>query len=770
MVRELGEWRVLQRRKYHSSQGSLNSLYFYVNDHKDELLTSQNIRFEHNNHSSRRAYHIHLPIYLENQALAKNRSVFDGYNLVKTYLTVDMFVKSTSSPLSTKFTHAHAVVMFERGSSVIKGRVYFNRYGHIQNVSAKKYPRDEVNSHPGIPELLDENQESLLKVFANTSFNFLDELTEKKSKKYLELFQLSFDLDSQLTSLMRISDKKSKPEMLQLAKELRDLTISISSYDDSLEDPRTIEYEQIIARLSADLVCEEDSVVWENLAVQDEPENEEVQKTLEEIDNDMRADIIIDVQRIIDFALDLRDEYNLQLIQMSVALEDKFIFYIQRVSTDGARDFVAKQKEKLPFPVSVLHYLEHCVLFGNVDGVRLIYPEIARKVNMSELSKKLMSKIFTALDDPIDLIAVADFLFENSSVYRMTITNIFKNNKLGDNETSFGWLLLFFIQDKYECFRMGLRQVGISKQDNCYKTNGRKLSVLDSIICTFHKNPKLKYIQSLLRNGARLNLTFDFPTDTSLATNTLILAIQRQRYNYPELIEDLVNSGQINAETLLYSLAICVGVDYCTSMFFITCDTKKHVYFEERVRCVSTLLNAEEQSTYFVYIPQDKDRTDIANRVLVTNSLLKKVYEILIGQEHKKLQELIHLLSRYANQHSSFNFFTSAQIVYSFMRNPTLMDNEQMLLSFIAISFAHKTSDNPKEQQLEKIDYKNAYDLIASFSGKVQRSIRSKPHARLIERKYLEFYPVVSTNSVFRDNPESKEGHCSSTEPALTRK
>jgi hypothetical protein len=750
------EWRIVQRKKFYGPEGYSNSLYFFINDNEVSLLNSQHIIYVHNNEGSRKAYHINVPILGAEQELAENRPVFEGYKLLSTHLTVDLWVKSNIDPLSYCFTPAHAVVEYLKGGSVIKARVYFNRRGDRSSVTAKKYPVNQQNSHPGVHVPLDEKQETLLKIQSHSCFNLLDDLIEKKSKKYIELFQRSFELDKQLTFLRHPSEQTSKEVIRDAAITLRDVTSLISRYDDALEDPRTLEYENIISTLDEEQV-EDAASANKDCSRADGEIEDVVEKSSAEIEGEMKANIMVDVIHILQFAVKMDESENLKLVQLSRDLDDKFLTYTTKFNTKSSEDFVAEQRKNLPFKNSVAHYFEFCVMGGDVNNVRLMYPEVARQVDMSKLSKKLIDNILSSTEDNINLIRIADFFFEKSSAYRMTITNILKNQEHGSSSS---WLLILYIQDKLNSFCMALRQVGISKRDNSIEVKGMKLSVLDAIVCLYHLNPKLRYIQALFEYGAKLNLTFNFPADTSLANNTLILLLQRQRNKYPELVSELVDLGGINAETLFFALAMCIGPEDCKAIFFISNSTKTPVKFDERDSCVSSLFNQELQSCFYLYLPQDSNLKDKKDRVQVINLLLRKAHLILSAKPQRKTRELMAFLSEHAEKYASFNFHVASQLAYTLIQDPGVADVEAMLRLFIAISICHKTSGSDKTPHLEKVEYENGNNLLRHVRESQKPELLFSRTVVRFEQEYQKFKRTLSSQSVFQPAKDSKKDSC----------
>ncbi|MDF1758736.1 MAG: hypothetical protein P1U74_10650 [Legionellaceae bacterium] len=749
---EQNDWDVVQKKKPHNSSGHLNSLYFYVDDNREDLLESKNIPYSRNNLGERKVYHIDVLLSdLERQKCSE--SIFEGYKFLRAYLSIDLLIKNQSDPLSDKFTPAHGVLVYQVKNYIIKVRVYYHIRGRNNLVTTKKYPKNQESSHPGDFIELSKEDENFLKIISTPCFNLFEDLQKTKSRKYLEIFKQSLSLDNDFSVLKHPFTKATNEQILKSAKLAYDATIYISRYNDTLDDPRTIYYQDIIASLSLAIQDKKEPDVSpdkhpKSIDTQTLEKSEHMCKPLIS-EEDIKSQIEMDLDILIETSRKMGAEIDVKLVNLYLELDDKITAYTTNYKTERAQEFVNQQRSRLPFESSIQNIFKSFVSSGDLEKVSLYFPLIAHKIDMSSISYDLITQMIDTKGERQNLIKVADFLFKNSPVYRMVIMSEFRNTREDAYGNSVNWLLIIFHLDYYDLFCMMLRHAGISKQEN--------QTILNDMFALYATNPKIEYIQALLDYDVGINLSTKFEISEGVPNNTLVLST---RALIPDVVQKLLDTKKFDIESVLLAFTFSTLPISCATMLFRQSKTKNNISFSGRDNCASSLFNPASQESYFVYIPLDATVELKQNHVKTINILLREIYGYFSTKSYSTQQRLIDFLERHATLTGSSCLLHTAILAYTLMPKHGSYDHESMLRISCTLYDSYSNSEEDIYRRLAKMKFENGYDLLQSIPETTRLKLKSKlanEYSRRITSSYLQNHPAaigVSSRSIF---PKSDE-------------
>ncbi len=719
-----------------------NSLYYFMCDHlRQEPLLGLQVRISQ---GEREALYVSIPV------TKQLNTVFLGFELKQQHLSVDRRIINESSPLSRHFYPSHCTFEYEREHERCVVHAYFNRNGQVNDFQLKTYVVEQGNRGrtEGRQRLLTHHEKCMIRENIPPFQDLLRRLLDKKAETYVELYKKSFQMDTEIAEA--ICSKHLEQAMRKTA-ELQALTHKLTQYNDAETDGRTLYLTRLLERLSEAKPSGSDSLSItrpedrssekpaDNVSLgQPEVPQSVIEKKIKQTSQQQLMEKINQMgDEVIAFCND-RPEVHLclNLIEIERSLESLNDLFLELELNDAlnsieVRDFVCEQRAKLPINKNLRDYFNERVLAGDLESVSFLFPIIAGRVNMGNLSFELIQAIQNSSDPQrcAELIKIADFFYEQSECYRAII--VLKSQMIdyyggGKGKTiAIGLLFDLFKKNNILAFEMALRH-GVLPDSLQFMTEKTWFYALQTM--NYDQNPNIHFIKTLMKYGAQI--TFHKNNAQELSYKLVKTIFKQSNVNLPKNIakEALDDNGHSDNKPLIEALSnIQHGLTLARrtrARAEVQIELAKHESTEVLLLEGSTLVSRQEFNSRFLpksagssnAVFQSKEQCDQFSRTLLTlnaqgycflfyikgaltgeNSALftcandflmkaKTSYALLLIDEQRRIMSA---LTEQAKKHKALKkypdalyCFNAAQIAYTMMAFPSAFDHQAMLQIF----------------------------------------------------------------------------------------
>lgn len=586
-----------------------NSLYHFVFDHHATVFNDQ-YRLSFSKPSRiREAIYIDVPLNSDLQ------SPFPGYSLVEQHLTIDKVVKSEASSLSKKYSPAHATLIYEQADERRVVHVYYNRHGHLIDMQAKSYLKLMMSAGVEFPINLAEKK--LIHTQSLSCHGLLTEVLEKKSNKYLELYQQSFEQDQALAMAYTTNNLET---ILQKTQDLKSIVQQLSRYSDTKQDGRSFFLSNMLEvgllnksasdvhQVDKNLSGTQEEIISIPKAIQHPDKSSPKKIRQEQRIAAEKTTITALVQNINTYhgamTTGMMQRNEEQVCRIWLELQPKLrqlhslfmTFEFDSALSKNDKKFINQQRSSLLVDENgFANYFKDRVLDGDLNSVSTLYPLWIESVNARDMFHTVIQMIIKSTSSDYcehKWVPIADYFYEHSDIYR----SIFRVNKCiftynNKTQSGMGCLYGMFINNNLSGFRLALRQ-GVSPHDVQFILGEKTFNALQMLILFFSKNPNIAFVMTLCEHGASMEFSRNWCSETSRSLikhssniksnvlkpfgqpNThelddaiaplheidqaLTLAMQTNGYLYPELISRLALASDaaclfMNASSLVSS-------------------------------------------------------------------------------------------------------------------------------------------------------------------------------------------------------------------------
>ncbi len=730
-------------------------------------------------------------LYIELRPVAEqSEAIFPGFKLVRQHLSVDQCVINESSPLSRSFSPSHGTFEYENAIERRVVHAYFNRHGQFIDFRLKSYeigPEKKV-SGVGVKQPISDRERKLIREQALPCQVLLMELLNQKSNAYIALYQDSFKLDEELSLANASKDFKTA---IRKAEQLITLTSALSRYNDTKEDGRTINLTHMLASLNEQLTA---TPVKVGKQITPDVENKLMslpvksgkKKSSPELKQQaLRTQIELLVHEVVSLTAPMRDcNVCIQVVEVEEKLRElDTLFLCLEFNGNGNefQTFIHQQRAQLPVDKNLSDYFKGRVLAGDSDGVRILYPTFSQHLNMFQLCDQLISAIQNAPEQCMQLIEIADYLYEHSEIYRSIIS--LKGQMLNystESQTGFGFLFDLFKRNNLSAFRMALRH-GVSTDSIQYMRRTNMFNSLQTLIIFYKINPNLNFIGSLIEYGAQMYLPM---VKGQIASPDFLKQMVKKSPDLKSTLHNKVKLVESNSDELGQNFDKLKKIDHALSLacdnqsppdliielaqhsspeillleasnylnlkVFITrfIPTKKLEWkiFPGRDECDAYTLIPEiiqnpssGQGCCFVfYLKSGITTQEVQALYTCTNHLLTKAMEGISLLELNEQRQIMKNFTTRAGDYKHLNnykdaifCYKAAQMVYTTMKNPSALDHYEMARHFVLVAVLVKEKFPSQSFQAY---YSQANEFLKYIPDSEFKQIEHMPFIQVVKR------------------------------------
>ncbi len=439
------------------------------------------------------------------------------------HLTIERNIDPTQAVLSPShftmcFTHKHDSLL------VCKIHVYFDSSAHFNGTILTTVLHSGVVTKDHAPIIISEDQ---VQFYAQKAQQKLFTLLQMKAQTYLELSRNITEIDKRLSGLSIIRrNTEAYHQAVDLVSDYIRCVEQLERYRDSdLCDDWTHLYRlsDVLKQLDALPTVTVNSPKTD---IQSLTQPNEV-KTLNQISATPTVPVDLSIQDKLSIQQQLNDILQINLdanLDALIDLNNK----LQRIRQDLSlfdllynqpdnQQFVMAIRKQLPTQFQDLSSLFcESALQGRLDIVHTLYQQAEIKVNFVELFEQLLRKIEDNSQNGDALVAVADYFYEHSELYKAYVlfrlthmmicspVNLGQSDRLSVDMLSVNLLTQMYINNNIKAFSLYLRH-GFSPlgcHSWCARTGFNALQTLVLVTHCAHVDDATPYIDLLFQHGA----------------------------------------------------------------------------------------------------------------------------------------------------------------------------------------------------------------------------------------------------------------------------
>ena len=751
-----------------------NSLYYFVRDSRCTLncLNQYNIEVSHTEDRD--------VLYVHPHPLIQEPTAFQNIQASNPHLSIDRLFSLENVKNAEGFSPAHYTVSY----GDFRLHVYFNEKGKRLNHHVKK---DSDGTYVTLADA--ENVQIIQQV--EPIQKLLNTLIQEKNQTYLDLQAALFAAEEKLSIIT------NKAEYIQKGHEYLRQLETFNRYSDSVEtqhsmhiERRIAYFEQPILETQTNSITEHASTLEASTAVakSDSKASEitpasQTQTRLETLKNSLsnKIDLLIaEHRREANFAT------LIPLLQGIDALKLEITFEHDKDNAKKTDAFLKKQQARLPITLETIkEEFKTKLSLGDIAYIQENHALLSGLINMHGIFYDFINQISRAHTDIKQherQLQMADYLYQHSNIYRSIISvRGYMLMGFDEGKLAYGLLLDCFLHNNFAAFQMFLQQ-GIPIDSEQLLFNGQYANALQALTLHYSKNPDLRFIQTLLDEGASLTqkqldtvvegesleafkkhlknpkkkkdnkkstlkLKADRLTSSDQAmlqaikqNHTLKMAITAYASQYPELIE--IFTKYTDAFTLFEIFGELVSDKLITTRTLVDPTGIHELQF-------IFFMNPSNKSS-------DRETTFGRSIAYVFEAAQKALYALPASQQRDIFISLIEHAERQTDTKKAYDLLKSAQIVYSELKHKTEDDDEKMRNCFFKMSRIMQTSHPALSETLKRV----ALNFMHSLQAK--KAIKA---ATVIEEASLEAPSI----SIFDANKKT-QSDATKTEVSATIK
>lgn len=741
----------------------------------------------------------------------KEDVVFENHHLAEqnaglpNHLTIPRFVKEC---------HQHITLIYipenyheaQRNFIVVHLNCTFQAIlSPITAYSFPYHPTFHRANEGGQKIIMDNHQQEAALSVADELFETYRTIFSEKAKAYIDLYQLSFVVDHHLASLRA---QQAEPELIRTkAVELRDISQKLTLYHGSKRDGRMDIMTQLLDSLTVvEKAPLKDSSVPNNLEEKKEdilgvvPYSQSNKNTyllrhkdvLQTTKNQIQAQIATLISLT---SSPLTAAYVQEWLQLEMLFTELHLI-AHSDENEEIINYIADQRSQLAIHVSLLDYFSACIQSGDVDAVKLIFPVLDGRYDLSPQFFALIRDMINKFDNPLiydEWPKMGEFFYEQSECFRSLLLLSARNMMIVcDDNLMEGLAFRCFITKNLPAFLLVLKVVRPDTPQLLAQDGVHYLGLLGAIINHYRDNPDIEFIQALLPlfSGINLpkismqNLTVDreifnnsrafknltnniaqqfasLPNSTKPMPDALILSSILKYEIYPELIHELAPYASV--KSLLYVLAKFANLPYIESHFLI--GTQPMINFVPDNESANRLTfrigsKSPEAAKYcvFLFYPNGSADSSKAQKTFASLQAILDSFYAFLEREADNIEGrdafLRQLMHNFAANKSNLNTCLAAQFCYTFILKPSMTDHQAMLRLFALTGTRLKELSQPtdnlytvkmcsflnmfSENQLECLGRTPVYDF----------AIKKLPPA--YQERFLKYIPPKKENEAER--------------------